>query len=139
ASSQVIIDSAVLSCVSLVLHCADVVGPPLNPLSLLLESTHLLRLLLRFAKPVPRVVAAVISDARSDGIYFQRARRHPIEKSPIVRDDQAHRIPLKQGLLQPSKRSSVQVVSRLVEQQDVGVLQENSRQSRSGNLPSAHR
>ena len=59
---------------------------------------------------------------------FQRTVRHIIDKGAVVTHQHHSRCRLRQELLQPLDRLNVEVVRRLVQQQHVGLLQQDFRQ-----------
>ena len=55
-------------------------------------------------------------------------RRHPVEEPPVVRDDDGAAGEVEQRVLERAERLDVQVVGRLVEEQQVAALLEGERQ-----------
>ena len=78
----------------------------------------------RVAAVVGGQAVAELVDARDDGV----------EEAAVVGDDEDGAVEAVQELLQPGQAGRVEVVGRLVEQQDVGVLEERGRQQAAGLL-----
>ena len=68
---------------------------------------------------------------------LQGAVGHPVEKIPVVGDDHRRAAIAPQKILQPFHRGNVQMVGRLVQQQQVGVGQQQAAHGRLAPLPAA--
>ena len=83
---------------------------------------------------VERVVAGVVVDLAADELA--RPRRHAVEKVAVVRDEDDGAGVRREVLLEPVDGLDVEVVRRLVEQQDVGLPEEQARE-RDAHAPAA--
>ena len=77
------------------------------------------------------VSARVIAVESAKG-NLECAIGHPVEEVAIVRDDNQGAVPAFEELLEPLEGGQVEVVGRLVEEQDIGTRQQDGRQRGAG-------
>ena len=85
------------------------------------------------------VVAGVALDRMRLGIEVQDARHRMIEKLAIMRNDQHRAAIAAHKAFQPLQRLHVEVVGRLIEQQQIRLAQQQRRQAQAGFLAAAER
>ena len=86
---------------------------------------------------VLRIPTAVFDDAGRAprcGLERERARGHPVEEPAVVARDQDRRVLLEEEPLEPFKRREVEMVRRLVEEEEVGIVEQQAREAKTGPL-----
>jgi hypothetical protein len=84
-------------------------------------------LVLRALARVSRIAAAVLDDGPV--LERERARGDAVEEPAIVTGYQDRQLLFYKELLEPLERGEIEVVRRLVEQEDVGVVEEEAREA----------
>ena len=72
-------------------------------------------------------------------VELEHGRRHRLEEPAVVRDEDHGRVDRRQQLLEPLDRLDVEVVRRLVEQQQVGLRRERARERGARQLAARER
>ncbi len=104
---------------------ADVLLRPRDLLGLAPRRTGGGGLPVRALPHVVRVRAAVLDDGPA--LERERARGHAVQEPPVMGDDQDRRIALEEEALQPLQRRDVEMVRRLVQQQQVRIVEQEPR------------
>src|SRR5205807_5689347 len=88
--------------------------------------------------PAPRAPRAG-EEARAPGLDLQHRRADRLQKPAVVRDEDDRRVHGDERLLEPLQRLDVEVVGRLVEQQQVGLGDQRASQRRARELAAGER
>ncbi len=107
-------------------------------LGLLLLDRATQRELARRLLLAPRVPGA-LEVARAAALELQHRGADRLEEPAVVRHEHDRRVERLQVRLQPLERGDVEVVGRLVEQEQVGIARERAGQRRAGELPAGER
>ena len=104
-----------------------------DPHFLLREQLVEFRVLLRFGVEqlllAPLIVGITAGKARQPpAVELDHARRHVVQKTPVVRDEQHAAVEIDQQFLQPFDAGDVEMVGRLIEQQQFGLRDERARE-----------
>ncbi len=133
------VDCALLGVQGFVLQRGDLALERGDPLGLVLVARLLLLALPPLRLDVGAVVASVGCQAVRLGVEFEDRAGGAVEEAAVVRDDNCPVWTFGDEALQPEERRQVEVVGRLVEQQDRRLGQQQPRQREARLLPAAER
>ena len=99
------------------------------------------RVTARALSGVLRVPAAVLDDLGSlrRRLERQRARGDPVEEPAVVRRREHRRVLIHEKGLEPLERGDVEVVRRLVQQQEIGIVEQQPSEAETRPLPAGER
>ena len=99
---------------------------------------HALHLLLRVQGPrsllAPPRVPRAGEERRAAGVELERRRRHRLEEPTVVGDEDHRCVERRELALEPLEVRDVEVVRRLVEEEQIGIAAERARQRRTRQL-----
>src|SRR5438552_11231370 len=98
---------------------------------------HLRVLALEALSRVVRIAAAILDDGQI--LDRQRARRDLVEEPPVMGRDHSRCALLDEEVLQPLRRRHIEVVRGFVEEQNVGVIEQQAREPETGSLATRER
>ena len=109
-----------------------------------MSTRHALRRLRRLPRPAPRVLAAPLVPrpgevVRAAGLELEHGGRDRLEEPAVVRDEDDRRVDRLELALEPLEALDVEVVRRLVEEEQVGIARERARERGARQLAAGER